>query len=166
MENEAELIRKNIETTREDLADSLGALENKVRGVVSNVKSVGKNLNPVHQAETHPLIAVGVSLAAGALVGSLLTRERTEIGAEGILHKGESIYTKVRNSKSIRQFDDEIKMLKNMAIGFGIKRAAEAAINAFPKVASEISAVVESAEDKLGLCHEGHEHSTQKASRL
>lgn len=166
MDKEAELIRRNIETTREDLADNLGALEDKVRGVVTNVKQVGKTLNPVHQAETHPLVAVGISLAAGALVGSILGRERTEIGAEGQLHRGESLFTKIRNSEAIRQFDDEIGMLKNMAIGIGIKHAAGAIKEAFPKVSGEIDSVLESVEDKLGLRQEGRQPHDRQSARL
>lgn len=166
MDQETELIRRNIETTREDLAENLGALEDKVKGVVSNVKNVSKNLNPVYHAENHPLLTVGVTIAAGAALGALLGRERTQIGAEGVLHRGESLFTRVRNSNTVRQFDHEINMIKNVALGVGIKAASNALKNAFPKISGEIDTVLESAEDKLGLRHEGHSHSDRQASRL
>lgn len=166
MDTEAELIRRKIDTTREDLADNLGALEDKVKGVVTNVKKVSKNLNPVHQAETHPLLAVGVSLAAGAAVGALLGRERIKIGAEGVLHQGESLFTRIRNSETLRQFDDEIKMVKNVALGVGIKAASNALKNAFPKLAGDFDNVLTSCEGKLGLNHQESGQADKKASRL
>jgi len=94
VDRELEVIRDDMEQTRANLADKLGALENQVRETVSTasetvtstvegvkevvstvsetVESVTESVNIYKQIEQHPWAAVGISLAAGFVAGQLL----------------------------------------------------------------------------------------------
>jgi len=98
VDRELEVIRDEMEQTRANLADKLGALENQVRETVSSasetvtstvegvkevvgsvsetVGDVTEALNVPKQIEQHPWAAIGIALAAGCTVGYLLSGSR------------------------------------------------------------------------------------------
>jgi ElaB/YqjD/DUF883 family membrane-anchored ribosome-binding protein len=95
VDRELEVIRDEMEMTRANLADKLGALENQVRETVTSatetvsstvegvkevvgtvsetVDSVTETLNFPRQIEQHPWIALGIAVAAGCAAGYLLS---------------------------------------------------------------------------------------------
>jgi len=95
VDRELEVIRDEMEMTRANLADKLGALENQVRETVTSasdtvnstvegvkevvgtvsetVDSVTETLNFPKQIEQHPWVALGLAVAAGCAAGYLLS---------------------------------------------------------------------------------------------
>jgi len=93
VDRELEVIRDEMETTRANLADKLGALETQVRETVSTasetvtstvegvkevvdtvsetVGSVTETFNISKKVEEHPLLSMGIALAAGFALGQL-----------------------------------------------------------------------------------------------
>jgi ElaB/YqjD/DUF883 family membrane-anchored ribosome-binding protein len=98
VDNELEVIRDEMEQTRANLAEKLGALENQVRetvsgateavnstvegvkGVVSSVsetvESVTDTFNVSKQVEQHPWMAVGAAVATGFVLAQVIDRSR------------------------------------------------------------------------------------------
>jgi ElaB/YqjD/DUF883 family membrane-anchored ribosome-binding protein len=96
VDNELEVIRDEMELTRANLADKLGALENQVRETVSGatdavsstvegvkevvssvsetVESVTETFNVSKQVEQHPWMAFGAAVAAGFVVAQVIGR--------------------------------------------------------------------------------------------
>jgi ElaB/YqjD/DUF883 family membrane-anchored ribosome-binding protein len=94
VDSELEVIRDEMEQTRANLADKLGALENQVRETVSGateavsstvegvkevvenvtetVESVTETFNVSKHVEKHPWLALGAALAAGFVVAQIL----------------------------------------------------------------------------------------------
>jgi len=102
-ERELEVIRDEMEQTRANLADKLGALEEQVRDTVSSasetvsstvegvkdvvsnvtetVENVTDTFNVSKQIEQHPWIVMGVAVAAGFAAAQLLGSSRPAVGA-------------------------------------------------------------------------------------
>jgi len=96
VDNELEVIRDEMEQTRSNLADKLGALETQVRETVVGAKeavnstvegvkevvgsvsetvgSVAETFNVKRQVEEHPWIAMGAAVAAGFVAAQVLER--------------------------------------------------------------------------------------------
>lgn len=96
MDNELEVIRDEMEQTRANLADKLGALENQVRETVSGateavsstvdgvkdvvstvsetVESVTETFNVSKQVEKNPWMAMGAAVATGFVLAQVLSR--------------------------------------------------------------------------------------------
>ena len=96
MDSELEVIRDEMEQTRANLADKLGALENQVRETVSGatdavsstvegvkgvvetvsetVESVTETFNVSRQVEQHPWMAFGAAVAVGFVAAQVLER--------------------------------------------------------------------------------------------
>jgi ElaB/YqjD/DUF883 family membrane-anchored ribosome-binding protein len=96
VDSELEVIRDEMEQTRANLADKLGALENQVRETVSGateavsstvegvkgvvetvsetVESVTETFNLSKQVEQHPWMAVGAAVAVGFVAAQVLER--------------------------------------------------------------------------------------------
>jgi ElaB/YqjD/DUF883 family membrane-anchored ribosome-binding protein len=97
-QRELEVIRDEMEQTRANLADKLGALESQVRETVSSasetvastvegvkevvtnvsetVENVTDTLNVPKQIEEHPWIALGIALAAGFVAAQMFSGSR------------------------------------------------------------------------------------------
>ena len=96
MDNELEVIRDEMEQTRSNLADKLGALETQVRETVVGAKeavsstvegvkevvgsvsetvgSVAEQFSVSKQVDEHPWLAMGVAVAAGFVAAQVLDR--------------------------------------------------------------------------------------------
>ena len=96
MDNELEVIRDEMEQTRANLADKLGALETQVRETVSGateavsstvegvkdvvssvsetVESVTETFNVSKQVEQHPWMALGAAVATGFVLAQVVSR--------------------------------------------------------------------------------------------
>jgi ElaB/YqjD/DUF883 family membrane-anchored ribosome-binding protein len=96
VDNELEVIRDEMEQTRANLADKLGALETQVRETVSGateavnstvegvkevvetvsetVESVTETFNVSRQFEQHPWLALGAAVATGFVVAQIIGR--------------------------------------------------------------------------------------------
>jgi ElaB/YqjD/DUF883 family membrane-anchored ribosome-binding protein len=96
VDNELEVIRDEMEQTRANLADKLGALETQVRETVSDAKeavsstvegvkevvgsvsetmgTVAESFNVKRHVEEHPWIAMGAAVAAGFVAAQVLDR--------------------------------------------------------------------------------------------
>ena len=96
MDNELEVIRDEMEQTRANLADKLGALETQVRETVSGateavsstvegvkdvvssvsetVESVTETFNVSKQVEQHPWMALGAAVATGFVLAQVISR--------------------------------------------------------------------------------------------
>lgn len=62
-------IRNEIETTRADMVQKIATLEDRVDCTIKGVK---RSFDPKYQAQQHPWLAVGASLAAGYLFSGLI----------------------------------------------------------------------------------------------
>jgi len=100
-ERELEVIRDEMEQTRANLADKLGALESQVRETVSTasetvastvegvkevvgnvsetVENVTETLNISKQIDQHPWMAVGVAMAAGFVAAQMFGGSRQQV---------------------------------------------------------------------------------------
>jgi len=103
VDSELEVIRDEMEQTRANLADKLGALENQVRETVSGatdavnstvegvkgvvesvsgtVESVTETFNVSKQVEQHPWMAFGAAVAVGFVASQLFGRSSPEVPA-------------------------------------------------------------------------------------
>lgn len=69
MDNPQSEIRRQIETTRSDMAEKISALQERIDCAVDAVKHL---VDPKYQVEHRPWLMVGLSLVAGYLTSRLL----------------------------------------------------------------------------------------------
>jgi hypothetical protein len=62
-------IRRQIESTRSDMAEKISALQGRIDGAVDEMKHL---IDPQYQVEHRPWLMVGLSLAAGYLTSRLI----------------------------------------------------------------------------------------------
>ena len=78
MDQEPDLIRRQIDETRSSLTDKLETLEGQVRETVQNVKerveSVKRSVNLKYQVEQHPWAMIGGMALAGFAFGTLVSK--------------------------------------------------------------------------------------------
>jgi hypothetical protein len=72
-------IRRQIETTRSDMAEKISALQDRVDGAVDEIKHL---VDPKYQVEHRPWLMVGLSLVAGYLSSRLIfVRRQSDHGS-------------------------------------------------------------------------------------
>jgi len=100
MDEEANVIRSDIEETKKSLSKKLGLLEGQVRGTVDDAKTtvestienikntvektvdnVKQTLDPIHQMKTHPWAMLGGSIVTGIAVGTWLAKRPARVFA-------------------------------------------------------------------------------------
>jgi hypothetical protein len=69
MDNTQREIRNEIEATRVGMVEKIATLEERVDCTIQGVK---RTFDPKYQAQQHPWLAVGLSLAAGYLMSGLI----------------------------------------------------------------------------------------------
>lgn len=191
MDQEPALILRDIRETRRSLGDKLELLEDqmktsynaarfRVESTIENIDSVKSTVQDAvtgvkkvfdlkKHAEKNPIAFLGASVAAGALVGSLLENNRRKIAANEIrlesLQELEQRYSPLspptqvvyyprRNSlfnRFTELFHDEIQMVKGMLIEGAMEKARKFAHQTFPEISEKVDKVVDSAESKFKI---------------
>lgn len=180
MDQKPDMIKEDIEETRAHLADKLNDLEDELRGQVETAKDKIRQLNPRHQISSHPLAAVGGSIAVGLAAGYLISgRGRRADGrwaTEDVESAGElsaelpqtSEYERPARHFARREhrpnvlwhtistnFGDEIQLVKGMALGALFNTARDAAKQVAPKLSEQIDRVADSVTQKFGVKEHG-----------
>jgi len=192
MDQEPDVIRRQIDQTRSSLTEKLETLEGQVRGTVENAKAtvdetiesvrstvrdtvegVKQTFDVKHQTQQHPWAMFGGSVAAGFLVGTYIHRLRKQPSAleyarpMGNGYRGQAVHAPPAEASSFRsepaaeakpglmsnllhQFDDEIRNVKQVAIGAAVGWLRDMAKAQFPQLAPHIDEVMNSATSKLG----------------
>jgi hypothetical protein len=78
MDNTQSEIRRQIETTRSDMAEKISALQERIDGAVVEMKHL---VDPKYQVEHRPWLMVGLSLLGGYLTSRWLFARRTRAAA-------------------------------------------------------------------------------------
>lgn len=103
MDQRSDEIKQDIEETRASLDEKLSMLETKAR----------ETFDLEHQITARPLLALGASIAAGFVLGSLGGGSSTS-NASG--RGGSSSYGSSKSDQMLSQFDDEINILQSAAV--------------------------------------------------
>lgn len=112
MDQGADYIRQDIDSTRAALDEKLDTLETKAR----------QTFDLRHHMDEHPWMLMGGAFAAGYVVGSMGSADDDERqGREPSATTGYNVAGKERSGESrseglLSQFDDEINMLKTAAV--------------------------------------------------
>lgn len=78
MDNSQSEIRRQIETTRSDMAEKISALQERIGGAVDEMKHL---VDPKYQVEHRPWLMVGLSLLGGYLTSRWLFARPTRAAA-------------------------------------------------------------------------------------
>jgi ElaB/YqjD/DUF883 family membrane-anchored ribosome-binding protein len=170
MVQESDLVRAEINETREQLTEKLGTLEDRIREQVENVKtradetidrvrSTLYDMNPKHRIERNPLFSLGVAFAAGLATGHLVGgrgRERENGRERGVSHLSatERPYFPLPKKPSFVErmgeyFEPELSIVKGMVVA-GIADSVRNLIKEpLPRYAPEIDKLVDSVKGRF-----------------
>lgn len=76
MDQKSDLIKEDIDQTRNSLTEKLGVLEDQLRAKVEVAKEQVRQFSPSHQVQQHPLVALGGTVAIGFVLGRSLKVRR------------------------------------------------------------------------------------------
>lgn len=157
MPAETSTIRKEISETREELGQNLNALEDHLK---ENWQDVKHQLNPLYHTRRHPWIAVGASVAVGAVATTAVTGAISRpTSASRTPSSSNRYFASSGVAKAalvvLDKFSDEIDLMKNMFIAAGVRKLGSLVKQNFPAASNSVDKVVNSALTKVQTGSEG-----------
>jgi ElaB/YqjD/DUF883 family membrane-anchored ribosome-binding protein len=169
-ESKPEEIREQMAETRAALADKIEKLEDKVLGTVETAQTsveqtaesvketvqetaatIQRTFDLKHQVECNPWLMVGGSVLAGYVLGYFVNGRRQSLPTSS--ERGtdlKSVRPPGTENDRAGTFDEEIQMVKGLAIGVAAGLLRDGLKEAMPSLAAELDQVVNSATRKLG----------------
>jgi F0F1-type ATP synthase assembly protein I len=171
MDQDPAALRHQIEATRASLAEKVRLLEERLRGKVgaaqAGVEKIGATVNETiqtvqgafdldHQFRQHPWLMLGGCILAGFALGSRLKhggvepgqpkRESAEAAGSGTLAPD----SQPAKPGMFNPFQEEIEIVKGVAIGLATGYFRDAAKQALPQLAPQIEEIMDGVTVKLG----------------
>jgi hypothetical protein len=154
-------IRDQMAETRASLAEKIEKLENKVLGTVETAQAsveqtaeavkdtveittanIQRTFDLKHQVDRNPWLMVGGSVFAGYVLGVMST-SRPSAPSNGKSCSSTSV-------ERIGAFDEEVEMMKGLAVGVAAGVLRDSLKEAMPGLASEVDHFMNTATRKLG----------------
>lgn len=146
-------IRREISHTRDELGENLGALEDRIK---ENWARAKQKIDPVYQTRKHPWIAVGASVAVGALAttaviaASRRNGEASDYSQDSPSSGGKTWELGKRVASTVfEKFSEEVELAKSLALAAGLKKTGEFVKRSFPQASEAVDRVLASALSKL-----------------
>jgi ElaB/YqjD/DUF883 family membrane-anchored ribosome-binding protein len=155
-------IRGTVVEAKETVEDTICTVKETVQDTVQTVK---QTFDLEYQTQRHPWVMLGGSVVAGFVVGRLLLGPRSSLagtlaepstggGFPAPRHNGNG-FTAAPSKPSLLnritdQFGDELREVKEIAIGAAMGVARDLIKRAIPVLAPQIEKVINSATSKMG----------------
>jgi ElaB/YqjD/DUF883 family membrane-anchored ribosome-binding protein len=165
-------LEEQSENTRSSIVEKLEVIEDRISQTATDVKTsineFARKLNVSDKVKKHPLSMVATSTVVGFILGSLAFRNSPHRMIKGLqasshlrLSSGKGILQDIAND-----FEDEIKMIKGMAVSAGLRFLEKQSRAITPKIAPYFEKILESLNQKLGAQNlEGaHEDKPEKTA--
>ena len=166
-DSKPEAMREQMAETRAALTDKIEKLEDKVLGTVETAQAsveqtaeavketvqgtaatIKRTFDLKHQVECNPWLMVGGSVLAGYILGYFANGQRKRL--PNFSETSEVCPPQGAKNSRAGTFDEEIQMVKGLAIGVAAGLLRDGLKEAMPSLADELDQVVNSATRKLG----------------